>query len=146
MARTGKKKKRWFLRFLIFVLLCMILFFSSAYVSYDYLTKYGIEYAATGKIEIPKEEQIEIEIPEGATETKILSILYKEGLVEYPWLYRFLSKLNGYDTKYKAGKHIVSKKLNYEGLMLVLTNNPMAEPTKDVRIRKVSPSVSLWII
>ncbi|NLG89751.1 MAG: endolytic transglycosylase MltG [Clostridiaceae bacterium] len=134
MARTGKKKKRLFLRFLIFVVICMGLFFSSAYVAYDYLTKYGIEYATTGKIEIPKEEQIIIEIPEGATETKILSILYKEGLVEYPWLYRLLSKLNGYDTKYKAGKHIVSKKLNYEGLMLVLTSNPMAEPTKDVRI------------
>jgi len=112
MARTGKKKKRLFLRFLIFVVICMGLFFSSAYVAYDYLTKYGIEYATTGKIEIPKEEQIIIEIPEGATETKILSILYKEGLVEYPWLYRLLSKLNGYDTKYKAGKHIVSKKLN----------------------------------
>lgn len=134
MKRTGKKKKRWFLRFLIFVVVCMALFFSSAYVSYEYLTKYGIEYMATGKIEIPKEEQIEIEIPEGYGTSQIVDLLQEKGLVEYPFLFKFLSRLNGYDDKYKAGKHIVSKELNYEGLMIVLTNNPMASPTKDMRV------------
>ncbi|NLX76990.1 MAG: endolytic transglycosylase MltG [Clostridiaceae bacterium] len=134
LKERRKKKKRRFLRFLIFVVVCMALFFSSAYVSYTYLTKYGIEYASTGKITIPKEQQIEIEIPEGYSAAEIAALLEKEGLVEYPWLFRFLSKLNGYDEKYKAGKHIVSKELNYEGLMLVLTSNPVENPTKDIRI------------
>lgn len=134
MAKPGKKKKRWFLRFLIFVVICMALFFSAAYVSYDYLTKYGIDYAATGKLEIPKEQQIEIEIPQGYTTTDIVNLLHREGFVEYPWLFKFLSKLNGYDGKYKAGKHIISKELNYEGLMIVLTNKPLANPSIDVRI------------
>lgn len=134
MAKPGKKKKRWFLRFLIYVVLCMALFFSAAYVSYDYLTKYGIAYATTGKIEIPKEQQIEIEIPDGYTTTDIVDLLNREGFVEYPWLFKLLSKINGYDDKYKAGKHIISKELNYEGLMLVLTNKPLANPTIDVRI------------
>ncbi len=134
MAKQGKKKKRRFLRFLIFVVICMALFFSSAYVSYSYLTKYGIEYASKGTIEIPKEEQIEIEIPEGYGTADVAALLEKEGFVEYPWLFRFFSKLNGYDAKYKAGKHIVSRELNYEGLMLVLTSDPVADPTKDMRV------------
>lgn len=134
MAGPGRKKKRWFLRFLIFVVVCMALFFSSAYVSYNYLTKYGTEYATTGTIEIPKEEQVEIEIPMGYTTTDIAALLNKEGFVEYPWLFKALSKLNGYNGKYKAGKHIISKELNYEGLMIVLTSNPQANPTKDMRV------------
>lgn len=134
MAEPGKKKKRRFLRFLIFVVVCMALFFASAYVSYSYLTKYGIEYVQTGTIEIPKDQQIEIEIPEGYTAADIAELLHKEGIVEYPWLFRFLSSLNGYDGDYKAGKHIISKELNYEGLMLVLTNTPMANPSQDIRI------------
>ncbi|AGC68486.1 aminodeoxychorismate lyase [Thermoclostridium stercorarium subsp. stercorarium DSM 8532] len=134
MVKQVEKKKRRFLRFLIFVVICMTLFFSSAYISYSYLTKYGIEYATTGKIQIPKEEQIEIVIPEGYGTADIAELLHKEGLVEYPWLFRFLSKLNGYDGKYKAGKHIVSKKLNYEGLMIILTSDPEPEPTVNLRI------------
>lgn len=134
MAKPGKKKKRRFLRFLIFVVVCMALFFSAAYLSYSYLTKYGTEYVTTGKIDIPREQQIEIEIPEGYTTDDVAALLNQEGFVEYPWLFKILSKLNGYDEKYKAGKHIVSKELNYEGLMLILTNTPMANPSKDIRI------------
>ena len=134
MAKPGKKKKRWFLRFLIFVVLCMVMFFSAAYVSYDYLTKYGVDYKNTGIIEIPKEQQIEIEIPQGYTTSDVANLLQKEGYVEYPWLFKSLSKLNGYDGKYKAGKHIISKELNYEGLMIILTNKPLSNPSIDVRI------------
>lgn len=134
MERRGKKKKRRFLRFLIFVVICMALFFSSAYLAYSYLTKYGIEYVATGKIEIPREQQVEIEIPEGYTTTDIANLLHKEGFVEYPWLFKFLAELNGYDGDFKAGRHIISRELNYEGLMLVLTNKPLANPTQDIRI------------
>ena len=134
MAKRGKKKKRWFLRFLIFVIICMALFFSAAYVSYTYLTKYGMEYVSKGAIDIPKEEQIEIEIPEGFGTADIATLLEKEGFVEYTWLFRFFSKLNGYDGKYKAGMHIISHELNYEGLMLVLTSDPVSDPTKDMRV------------
>ena len=81
MAKQGKKKKRRFLRFLIFVVICMALFFSSAYVSYSYLTKYGIEYASKGTIEIPKEEQIEIEIPEGYGTADVALYLKRKGLL-----------------------------------------------------------------
>lgn len=134
MERPARKKKRWFLRFLIFAVVCMVLFLSASYVSYSYLTKYGLEYVETGKIEIPKEQQVEIEIPDGYTASDIADLLHKEGFVEYPWLFKFLSKLNGYNEEYKAGKHIISRELNYEGLMLVLTNTPLASPTKDMRI------------
>ena len=134
MAKPGKKKKRWFLRFLIFVVLCMVMFFSAAYVSYDYLTKYGVDYKNTGVIEIPKEQQIEIELPQGYTTSDVANLLQKEGFVEYPWLFKSLSKLNGYDKKYKAGKHIISKELNYEGLMIILTNKPLSNPSIDVRV------------
>ncbi len=134
MEKPAKKKKRWFLRFLIFVAICMVLFLSAAYVSYSYLTKYGLEYVQTGKIDIPKEQQVEIEIPEGYTASDVADLLHREGFVEYPWLFKFLSNLNGYNGEYKAGKHIISKELNYEGLMLVLTNTPMANPSKDMRI------------
>ncbi|NLO40743.1 MAG: endolytic transglycosylase MltG [Ruminiclostridium sp.] len=134
MKEPTKKKKRWFLRFLIFVVICMVVFLTAGYISYNYLTKYGLEYVETGTIVIPKEQQVEIEIPEGYTATDIAELLHKEGFVEYPWLFKFLSELNGYNGEYKAGKHIISRELNYEGLMLVLTNNPLASPSKDMRV------------
>ena len=87
--RVEKRKES----FLVFNICCSMhgTVFSSAYVSYTYLTKYGIEYVSKGKIEIPKEEQIEIEIPEGYGTADVAALLEKEGLVEYPWLFRFLS-------------------------------------------------------
>ena len=131
---VARRKSRWFLKFLFFLLCCIVAFATTFYISYDFFMKYGQEHVFTGEIKIPNEEQIEIVIPLGSSTNDIIALLEKEGFVKYPQLFKILSKLNGYDNKYKAGTHIISKELNYDGMMRILTDNPISKPTIDVRI------------
>ncbi len=75
-------------------------------------------------IQIAPEDQIFISIPSGAGSSEIADILAQNGLVAFPFIYSLMSRYNGYDGTYKAGTHIVSKKLSYSELMDKLSEAP----------------------
>ena len=129
-----KKKMNWFLKFLIFLLVCAAAFFGCMYYSYNYFTKYGDQIYSDDNIVIEEKDAIQIEVPEGSNTMDVAYLLKQKGLVESPVVFKLLSNFNGYDGKYKAGVHVVSKELNYDGLMRVLTSNPQAKPAEDLRI------------
>jgi len=75
-------------------------------------------------IYVDPDEAIEFHIPKGANASDIAKALKKEGIISSVNLFKFLSKINGYDGKYKSGVHIISDSLSYDKLMRILTSTP----------------------
>jgi len=78
------------------------------------------------EVSIDPAEGIEITIPRGSSTSDIAKILKENGIIKWPTLFMLQSKINGYDGTYMSGKHIVSKDLNYDELMRVLSSNPVS--------------------
>ncbi|MDR1059863.1 MAG: endolytic transglycosylase MltG, partial [Clostridiales bacterium] len=92
--------------------------------SYSYVRRTQENLKNPKEIVIPASKRIYVNIPSGSSTRAIAETLEKEGLIEYPQLFRILSKINGYDGLYKPGTHIVSEDLGYEEFMMVLITDP----------------------
>jgi len=110
------------LRLTVFVLSCVVTFLACFIISYSYILKYDKNKDVV--IDIPAKDRIAIQIPLGSSTADIAKILKKNGIIHFPTIFRIMSNLNGYDSEYKSGTHIVSKSLSYDELMRVLTSNP----------------------
>lgn len=67
---------------------------------------------------------IYVKIFPNASMHDIVNILKKDGLIKHPVLFRILSKINGFDGKYKTGIHVIYKDYNYEQIMKSLSSEP----------------------
>jgi UPF0755 protein len=127
-AKKPRKRKRRFTfqRFLVYLLIYTILFSTTFFVSFNYILKK--ESAADEELEVSigASEGIEITIPRNSSTSDIANILKEKEIIEWPTLFIIQSKINGYDGTYMSGKHIVSKELNYDQLMRVLSSNPVS--------------------
>lgn len=120
--KPRKKRKAVFRIFLFLVIVALTL--ASSYLSYDYVIDRNKEKDKEAVIQIDRAKGIEIEIPLGANTEVIAAALQEKGIIRYPFLFKLISKINGYDGMYQAGIHIVNKGLDYESLMKVMTGKP----------------------
>lgn len=125
-----KKKRYLFLKFLILVLICVIVFMTCALYGYRFI----MEGTAQAKAQLTEESGIVFKIPSGARTANIAEELKNQGFIEDTRIYRIISKILGYDNAYKAGKYIISKDMNYYALMVRLSGEPLKNPTKDIMI------------
>lgn len=123
--KTRKKRKAPFriLLFLSFVLLTLL----CGVLSYNYVMNSHKEAGTEKPIVIAEGEGIEIEIPKGSKTTDIAELLVEKGLIKNAYFFKLLSKINGYDGYYQSGTHIVSKSLDYDQMMRVLTSKPVSK-------------------
>ncbi len=134
MARRKQKNKKNFgLRFLLLIIVVFTVFMISASISYKFIVQYQEQLEASGEIVIPQNEQILFEVPKGATTSDIARKLQREGFISNAKFFELWSEIQGYNGDYKAGIHIISKNLSMEGIMMVLTSNPVADPSLNVR-------------
>lgn len=132
-SKKPKKRHRILFVFIVFVFVLVVAVVSS-YFSYQYITRNLNIQGQQASISIPLEEQVTVEIPLGSGSTAISEILKNEGFIKYPYLFKLLSRINGYDGTYQAGTHILSKKLGYTDLMRILVSKPLNEPSIRVTI------------
>ncbi|GAE87484.1 endolytic transglycosylase MltG [Acetivibrio straminisolvens] len=119
--KSGNKFPSLILYFLVF----LIIFTISTLASYTYfVNEEEINYEEV-LAKIDPEKGIQVEIPRGANTDDIANILNKEGVISSPFWFKFVSKFNGYDGRYKSGKHIVDKNLGYKEIMEILCSNPV---------------------
>jgi UPF0755 protein len=112
-----KKNYNWVLNLGV---ICVILF---GFFSYAYtINLFGIK--GSPQYIIKQGEGQDVDIPKGASTSQIAEALYKAKLINYPKVFKFLSKMSGYDGLYKSGVHTLSKKMNYEQMMKAITKNP----------------------
>jgi UPF0755 protein len=116
-----KRMKKYTFRLLIFSIL-IISTLLCGFFSYIYAIKN--QNNKHSSISIPAEERISVEIPYGSSTSAIASMLKDKGIINYPFVFKVISKIDGYDGLYRSGMHIVSKKLKYSEIMQILVNNP----------------------
>jgi UPF0755 protein len=125
-----KKKRYLFLKFLILMLICVIVFMTCALYGYRFIT----EGTAQAAIPLTEENGIVFKIPSGAKAVTIAEELKKQGFIKDTRVYKIISKVLGFDSAYKAGKHIITKDMNYYALMVRLSGEPLKNPTVDIMI------------
>lgn len=110
--------------FFVVLVTAMVVFMGSFALSY----KFAIDGGSSNNviINVDPDQGIPVEIPLGANTETIANLLKDKGLVKSPWLFKMISKLNGYDGSYKSGTHILSKDLEYEDMMKILISNPVS--------------------
>lgn len=128
--KKTRKKNYVFLKILLFILVCMIIFMVSALYGYRYILN-GTEQAQTV---VSSGEGIVFRIPYGASTSDIANALKEQGFIKNKFVYRVISKFMGFDNVYKAGRYLISKDMNYYALMLALTGEPLKNPTQDITI------------
>lgn len=119
-----KKKKMRFAFWLLVLLICAATTIIFATISYDYVMKNHLEASKNEPVAIDEAEGVEFIIERGASTTQIAKNLMEQGLIKNESIFKLLSKINGYDGTYQSGTHIVSKKLSYDDMMRVLSNEP----------------------
>jgi len=63
-------------------------------------------------------------IPRGSDTADIAAVLQEKGLIEQPLVFQLLSKFNGFDGSYMAGTHYLTRAMNYDEIMYVLSLKP----------------------
>jgi UPF0755 protein len=126
MAKS-QKGHRYVSGLLLFFLVLLLLLLSAlvgAVLSYSYIRNAQENLRNPKEIVIPASKRIYVDVASGSSTKAIAEKLHGEGLIEYPELFRIMSKVNGYDGLYQSGTHAVSKDLGYEELMMVLITDP----------------------
>ncbi|MCX8130074.1 MAG: endolytic transglycosylase MltG [Clostridia bacterium] len=120
--RQVKRKKALF-RLSVFAVIVLLTIICSV-VSYKYVIKNTGDSEKETTITIEHGKEIEVKIPLGAGPASIAEILKKEGIISHPRIFKLISKINGYDSTYKSGTHVLSKDLSYTEIMRVLSSKP----------------------
>ncbi|MBQ8736856.1 MAG: endolytic transglycosylase MltG [Bacteroidaceae bacterium] len=125
-ARNKKKLKHRFTipLMILFVMFLLVLVFFSSYVSYTYLVDKYNNPIDMSTIYIDPDTAVKFRIEKGATSEEITADLYEMGLIQNEFVYKFLSKFNGYDNLYKAGTYTLCEGLTYDEIMVILSGTP----------------------
>lgn len=70
------------------------------------------------KIDISSD--ITVQIPEGAGSSVVAQLLYDNGIIKYPAMFKLSSKLGGFDGEYKPGTVTVSPDMSYDDILNAL--------------------------
>ncbi|MBO5417757.1 MAG: endolytic transglycosylase MltG [Clostridia bacterium] len=97
----------------------------SAFVSYTYLVDKYENPITADSIEIDEATAVEFKIEKGSRTESIADELKEQGLIKNKFIFKMLSKFNGYDDLYKSGVHILCKDLTYDEIMVLLADEPL---------------------
>lgn len=111
-------------KFILLMTICLLLFMLCFGLAYKIAVTSSSDSNVV--ITVDPDKAISVEIPLGANTSTIADILKEKDLIKSPFYFKLLSKLNGYDGTYKSGVHVLSKDLDYEDIMKVLSSNPVS--------------------
>jgi UPF0755 protein len=127
--------------FRLTVFLTIVVMTLMAYrMAFDYVTDNQDEKEYEASMQLELDDAISIEIPMGSTTADIIEILESKNIIKYPYIFKLLSKINGYDGIYKSGTHLIKKDIDYnslkgyETLMRILSEKPLDNPDVTVTI------------
>lgn len=116
-AKTKKK-------LLIIVIIMLAVFIVSAIISYIYVTTNPVDSYETSNVNISENSRMEFIIEKGANTREIAEQLFEKRLIGSKFIFRALSRFNGFDGTYRSGMHYLANGLNYDQIMRILSGNP----------------------
>jgi len=111
-------------KILVIALIMVVVMFFSAFLSYTYLVDRYSNPVTLESIVMDPDSSVPFKIEKGSTTEDIAKNLKKQDLIGSKFLYKFLSKFNGYDGSYKAGTYTLCDDLSYDEIMVILSSNP----------------------
>ena len=123
MKERHKKSNKNKLKWLILSCIAAVIIIS-AIITYCSFFANSYDPNNATQVVIEQQDRMEFVIPSGANTTQIAELLKKQGIIGNVNIFKILSRINGYDGKYQAGTHILSKSLSYNQVMTVLTRKP----------------------
>jgi UPF0755 protein len=140
VKKPSRKKNKAIVRLIIFLML-IVLTIVCGMISYRFVI--DIQTSSEINIEpIDPEDGAKLEIPLGSNTADIAKLLKEKGIIKNTNLFRFFSKINGYDGTYQSGIHVIEKGKVYtslkdfETLMRILSDRPLDNPSIKVTIRE----------
>ncbi len=123
----------------IFIIICIAVFILVAFIGFIN----GFEYVRSqdermsnlqelyedsneSPINADTEGTVEISIPRAASVDEIADLLKEKGLIKNTFAFKILSKFNGFNGQYQSGTHYLTKDLNYDEIMYILTHESEA--------------------
>ena len=92
--------------------------------SYNYVMKNYADTSSKEALVINPKDGVEFIIERGASTTGITKNLMDQGFIKNEYIFKLLSKINGFDGTYQSGTHILSKNLTNDEIMRILSDVP----------------------
>ena len=108
----------------VFILLFIAVTVFSAFLSYTYLVDRYENPVYADEIDLDEETTVKFHIDKGSTTKDITAKLKENGLIKNEFIFKLLSKFNGFDGEYKSGTHYLSGGLTYDEIMVLLCADP----------------------
>jgi len=124
-SKIARKRIKLLVRLTVFLMIVALTALSCHY-SYNYVIEKSKGSNMAPLPEVDPDKGVYIDIPRGAGTETIAKILEEKGIIKYPYLFKLLSMVNGYDGKYQSGTHLVSADLEYEEIMRILSSKPIS--------------------
>ena len=109
----------------VFSVLIVLFAVFAGFLSYTYLVDRSENPIYVDEIVLDEETRVAFKIEKGATPGQIVDKLEEMELIKNAYVYKLLSKFNGYDSLYKSGVHYLSKGLTYDEIMTILSSQPL---------------------
>ncbi len=116
VPQKKKRKKKRGHGHIIFGLILSVLVISVSILAAVFILRCAKEIFGIGRSDI----EIVVEIPMDSSTNSIAELLYSEGIISDPKIFRLFSKLKGADGTYIAGVHTLSPKMDYSTLIEAL--------------------------
>lgn len=110
--------------FVVFFVILLSIAVFSAFLSYTYLVDRYENPITADSIVLDNETKVAFKIERGAQTEEIAEALKTQGLIRNKFIFRLLSKFNGYDGTYTSGVHYLSEGLTYDEVMVILSDEP----------------------
>ena len=68
-------------------------------------------------------QDMTVDIPEGAGAASVAEILYDDGIIKYPNVFKLISKTGGYDANYQPGVVNIKKGMGYSDILKNIVKN-----------------------
>lgn len=118
--KASKKRPFWLQLFICLFILAIL----CIGVTYNYIIDEFNAEESQYDVVIDEESAVAVRIPYGATTNDIIKILKKERLIDNEFLFKVISKFEGYDGQYMSGSHLLNKDMELIDIMKVLSDKP----------------------
>jgi len=127
------RKKRSAVKLIALVIAVLVVAVAAAgvFTAYRHIVEISSQEDGGQMAAIDPEDGISIDIPMGSGTASIANILREKGIIKYPFLFRLISRIGGYDSKYMSGVHVVRNNTDYDSLdgyielMKIISGKPL---------------------
>lgn len=124
LSKATTKILTWLIFFLIFVSTIGVGFTLGFKYVLSQNQRFSDFATQTTKIGIDTPDAVMVVVKQGSDTDDIANSLADKGIINNKFAFKFMSKINGFDGRYKAGTHFIKADMSYDEIMYLLSLKP----------------------